>query len=99
MALKVLQKRGQTARILRTNPIQLEAIGHEQSDALLVFGDLNGEWFDPGIELLLGQLSGQFVDARLPQRLTCIHLDFWGRSLGHVVFVFVDREEEKRQDS
>ena len=88
MTLQALQHSRQTACILRANPVQFEAIGHKQSEALLVFRHLRSQRFDPGIELLLGQLAGQLVHTGLPQGLTGIHRKFWGKSLGHVVFIF-----------
>jgi hypothetical protein len=95
VTLQTFEHRSQTTCILRANPVEFEAIGHKQSHAQLVVRHLRNQGFDPGVELLLGQLAGQLVHASLPQSLTGIHLKFWGESLGHVVFIFCGQLREK----
>jgi large subunit ribosomal protein L34 len=95
VALKAFQHGRQTASILGPNPVQFEPVGDKQSEALLIVRDLCGQGLDPGVELLFGQLAGQFVHASLPQSLAGIHLKFWGVSLGHVVFIFCGQLAEK----
>ena len=85
MTLKACHQGRQAAGVLGANPVEFEAVGHKQSDALLIVRDPSGQRFDPGVELLFGQFASELVDAGLPQRLACIHLKFWGNSLGHVL--------------
>jgi hypothetical protein len=67
MALKAFQHGRQTTGILGTNPVQFEPVGNKQSEALLVFGDLRGQGFDPGVELLFWQFLGQLLHAAQPE--------------------------------
>jgi hypothetical protein len=86
MPLQVFQQLAQSAGVLGANPVELEAVGHAQGQALLILGELRGQGFDPSIELLFRQFARQFIDARLPQGMAGIGLVFWEKSLGHVVF-------------
>ena len=67
LAVKLLQHAGDAARVLGANPVELEAVGHEDRDPGKVVGDLGGQGLDPGVELLFGELLGQLVDTGLPQ--------------------------------
>ena len=59
-----------SAGVLGANPVECEAVGHIQRGARKVFRDLGAEGFDPGSELLGGQILGQLLQAGLPQCLT-----------------------------
>jgi hypothetical protein len=67
LAVDLFQQAGDAAGVLGPHPVQFEAVGHEQRDPGEVVGDLRGQGFDPGVELLLGQFLGQLFDAGLPQ--------------------------------
>jgi hypothetical protein len=95
VALKALEHDGQATRVLGTNPVQFEAIGYKQSQALMVIRELCGQGFDPGVELLLGQLAHELVHACLPKRMARVGLKFWGDSLGHVLLIFCGQMREK----
>jgi hypothetical protein len=81
MPLQTFEHGGEATDILGPDPVQFEAVGHKQSEALLVIRDLRSQGFDPGVELLFGQLAGQLFQAGLPQTLAGVHLKFRGESL------------------
>ena len=61
------------------HPVQFEAIGDENSDFGKVLKDVGAEWFDPGVELLLGELLRELIDAALPQTLANVETRRQGR--------------------
>ena len=67
MTLQLLQNGAQALRILGANPIQLEAVAHQNGDFGLIFRYPRLKRLDPGVELLLWQLLGQLFHALQPQ--------------------------------
>ena len=65
--MQPLQRSDNPARVLRANPVHLEAIGDEESQARLGRGKLGRQGLDPGVELLLWQLLRQRLLAGGPQ--------------------------------
>ncbi|MPM97617.1 hypothetical protein SDC9_144792 [bioreactor metagenome] len=72
MAVERLQHGGDATRILGTDPVQLEAVGHIDGDLGKIFCNECRQRLDPGVELLLWQLLTQLLNADLPQGLACI---------------------------
>src|SRR6185369_16758021 len=67
LAIELLEQAGDLAAVLGPNPVELEAVGHVQRDLGKVVRNLCRQGLDPGVELLLGELLGELVDAGLPQ--------------------------------
>ena len=65
----IFQQGGNAARVLGTNPVELEAVGHLQRDLGKVRRHLCGQGLDPGVEQLFGQLLRQLLSTRQPQAL------------------------------
>jgi hypothetical protein len=68
------QQGGDAAGVLRSDPIELEAVGHHHPHAGKVIADRGLQGFYPGVELLFGEFLGQLINAGLPEGLPSIGL-------------------------
>ena len=69
LAIQLFCEGSDLAGVLGANPIELEPVGDKDRDARQIVCDLGGQGFDPGVELLLGQVLRQLVDTGLPEAL------------------------------
>mgnify|MGYP006888975347 CR=1 FL=1 len=83
LTIDLLEHAGNLAGVLGPDPVELETVGDENRDPGKVVGHLGGQGFDPGVELLFGQLLGQLVDAGLPQAVARPGCQAAGDSLAH----------------
>ena len=70
LAMQTLQHLDDFLCVLGTNPVHLEAVGDKQSQPPHVLTELRVQGLDPGVELLLGQITRQLIEAGQPQRGT-----------------------------
>jgi hypothetical protein len=102
LAVNRLQQGGNAARVLGTNPVELETVGHQQRDLGKIFGHLGYQGLDPGVELLLWQVLGQLLYAGLPQALAGVSAGLAvGAAMGSSVIsggiLVVDRRNGSRR--